>query len=143
MPLTVKCKVCEHTILFLSAEDFDKFDPFSLPKKCPNCNRKLNNISNMNWEIYKYQPLQNKNNYNYIKYNGKTVEYRLSKVSYYRFKTLKKNVCDYCKKELKPGDKVISRRIGHYRYLYHVQCHEKINATIIQLKLARGRLIAK
>ena len=118
MPLQVRCKRCGFVIEERTINDFDKFDPYNLPKTCPNCGRKLD-IKNMEVKIIPLLPLSYK--------NMKKREYR-KVFRYVLSPNLPRSLyCEACGKRIKAGEKVVSvRRYGGKRKHYHEKCYNNL-----------------
>lgn len=122
MPVQVRCKQCGYIIEERGFSNFDYFDPYKLPEKCPNCGRKLDNIMNAHVKVF---PI------NTAKQNSGKKSY--GRVHRYVF-TAGMNTrmaiwCQYehCKKRIKVGDKVVSVRTSKGKRLqYHEECYEKV-----------------
>ena len=117
MPLQVKCKQCGFIIEERNSNNFDKFDPYSLPKTCPNCGRKLTNIRNMEIQII---PLKMPMRFNKRKYR-----------KVYRY-VLRNNMprtlfCEFCGRKIEVGERVVSvRGYGGKRRHYHEKCYDNL-----------------
>jgi len=120
MPLQVKCRKCGCIIEERSVSNFDYFDPYNLPRKCPNCGRTLNHIQNAEIDVFPFDKT--------LKTNSGRKSY--GKIHKYVFSAGMNNrivvFCKQCGKKIKVGDKVVSVRTSRGRRIqYHEECYAK------------------
>jgi hypothetical protein len=135
MPLEVKCKVCNFTICYVSAENFDQFDPYKLPKTCPNCGRKLDSIWNAELKIFPV-PCNKQNNVR----RKNVSKFVLTLQRYMKLWALGKAKCHLCGQKFSIGETIIAYEVGRYRRHYHPKCYRKISKKdVVVTPLLWGR----
>lgn len=120
MPLQVTCRKCGYVIEERNENNFDYFDPYNLPKTCPNCGRTLGNIKTAQVKV---SPFDTK-----LKTNSERKAY--GKIHRYVFSACMDRrmvvYCQRCGKRIRVGDRVVSVRSTKSRRLrYHEECYEK------------------
>jgi hypothetical protein len=126
IPLEVRCKGCSFILFYtVDSKEFEKFDPYKLPRTCPNCGRNLDPIMKAEFEIY---PIRNNNSKGRLQ-KPKIVYYKLYPQNYFKLLLRGRNRCYYCGKSFKIGETIVSER--NYRHRFHLECFDKIKDSEI------------
>jgi len=122
MPLQVKCRKCGYIIEERDVSNFDYFDPYNLPRKCPNCGRIFDSIQKTEVNVFPFDKT--------LKTNNKRKSYgRIHRYIFTASMNSRMTIqCHHedCGKRIKVGDKVVSVRTSRGRRIqYHEECYKK------------------